>query len=171
MKNFKPMIKKAGTTAAEVGVIGGAMILTKKFLDFEVIFPNVKKENFLIAHQGGVKLLIGAAGAVMVKNVWLKLAFVGMAVEGFIREARVLTTNKEGVAFFGQIGQTNEISEEDQSLLDAARALSGASNPTTEYPTTVGSVAYNLQSVDLQDQAQTFVSGMGAAGADDFGKM
>lgn len=118
----KTKIKETGITLAEVGTLGVGMVAAKKFLDFETMFPNVDKEKFFIKHQGGVKFVAFAAAAAWVQNPWAKLFFIGLSLEGFIREARVLTTNKDGVSFFGQIGKTTgQDNAMNQAMLDAAR--------------------------------------------------
>lgn len=144
---LKYKLKEAGMTAAEVGVVAGSMILTKKFLDFNQLFKNkiasdpTFANGFIMKHQGGVRFAIGLGGAVFIKNPWIKLAFIGIALEGLITEVRTLTTDETGVAFFDKIGYAGN-STTDQQLLDMAaryNAQMGA-NPTTMYPTSVAAV-------------------------------
>lgn len=173
----KEKLKVTGITMAEVGTLAVGTVAAKKFLDFEVMFPNVDKEKFFIKHQGLVKFVAFAGAAAWVENPWAKLFLIGLSLEGFIREARVITTNKEGVSFFGQIGKATGANGNamNQAMLDAARAAGGSAlppgnpalgtNPTTQYPTFVG----QSPSVDLQNNSMTYVSGMGMAGADNFG--
>lgn len=166
MAKFKDMAKHTGMTLLEVGDVGVGMIASKKFLDFEKIFPNADKEGFFIKNQGAVKFIGGALGAAYVKNPWVKLFLFGIALEGGITAARKFTTNKEGVAFFEMIGRSNGSSSNDdaQRMLDAARSAPATmlgENPTREYPTMVAG-----PSVDLQDQATTYVSGMGMGAMD-----
>lgn len=179
--NFKSKMKATGMTLAEVGTMGAGMIAARKFLDFETLFPNADKEAWYIKYQGGVKLVIGAVAAAHIPNPWLKLLFIGVAGEGFIRTARQVTMNKEGVSFFEQIGKKRTgaaATDDDQKMLDAARAINNANgnaanvpalNPTQQYPSWVSGMAGNMPSVDLQDNAQNFVAGMGMSGVDTFG--
>jgi len=119
---FSSIAKHAGMTVAEVAVVGGSMLLTTKFLDFETLFKNqiakdpTYKDKWFIKHQGAIKLVAGATAAAYVKNPWLKLLFIGVAANGFIQEARVLTAKDDGTNFFNQIGN----SEMDRALRAAA---------------------------------------------------
>lgn len=119
---FKSIAKRGAMTVAEVAVVGGSMLLTTKFLDFETLFKDqiakdpTYKDKWFIKHQGAIKLVAGATAAAYVKNPWLKLLFIGVAANGFIQEVRVLTAKDDGTNFFNQIGN----SEMDQKLLAAA---------------------------------------------------
>lgn len=151
MAKFKDHAKVAGYTVAEVAVVGGSMLLTKKFLDFETLFKNQiaadpkYKDKFWMKHEGGIKLVAGALAASYVKNPWLKMVLIGVAVGGFIQEVRVLTTKADGSSFFDQIGQPKMGADNslDQMMKEAAdRAqqeleMSGV-NSTKMYPTAVG---------------------------------
>ena len=139
--NFKEKGKMALMTGAEIGTVGASMLLTKKFLDFNTLFKNqITKdpkyaEKWFIKHQGAVKFGAGILAAIHVQNPWLRLAFIGVAVVGFIEETRVLTTQKDGTNFFDQIGAAkNKVT--DAELYEAA--MRAGQNPTEEYPTTVG---------------------------------
>lgn len=123
--NFKSIAKRGMMTVAEVGVVGTSMLLTTKFLDFEILFKNqiakdpTYKDKWFIRHQGAIKLVAGATAAAYVKNPWLKLLFIGVAANGFIQQVRVLTTQKDGTNFFNQIGN----SEMDRKLQEAAAGV------------------------------------------------
>lgn len=126
--NWKAVAKHGAITTGEVAVMGTSMILTKKFLDARVLFAkHIEKDpafadKWYIKHQGAVKVVGGAIAATMIKNPWIRMIAIGIALEGFITEARVLTTNKEtGVSFFESIG-TADI---DAEMLQAAKAISG----------------------------------------------
>ena len=124
---FKALSKKglikAGKTMGEVAVVGGSMLMTTKFLDFETLFKDkiaadpTFKDNFFIKHQGGVKFAAGCLLAASIKNPWVKLLGIGIAGAGFIQEARVLTQSADGSNFFKQIGN----SAMDRKLLAAAQ--------------------------------------------------
>lgn len=160
-QNWKAVAKHTAVTVGEVAVLTGGIILTKKFLDFRVIFKNQiaadpkYADKFHIKHQGAIKLVGGAALACFIKNPWLRMLAIGVAIEGAITEARVLTTNSEtGVSFFDQIGAGDEddmdgLGEIDQELIDAAKQTSGtfgdrfqtsvgAQNFGDRFPTSVG---------------------------------
>lgn len=147
-KKFMDHVKIAGLTIAEVGVVGTSMLLQKKFLDFKTIFAKqIAKDpkfadNFLIKHEGLVKLVAFTLAASYIKNPWIKLALIGVAAGGFIQEVRVFTNNKDGVNFFDQIGQPiqtgAENNELDEEMMKAAEEATSGSNVTTEYYTAVG---------------------------------
>lgn len=164
--NFKEAGKHTLMTVAEIGTVGGSMILTKKFLDFNTVFKRQIEadpkyaEKFHIKHQGAIKLVGGALGASMVKNPWIKLALVGVALEGFITEARTLMTDDKGTAYFDAIGAANE--DIDQEMLAAAQLTNGMGmNPADAYPTGVSGGYMGAESVDLSNPGTTYVSGMG----------
>lgn len=166
---FKSIGKKTFMTAAEVGVIGGGMIITKKFLDARTIFAKqIEKdpsfaEKYFVKHQGAVKLIAGGAAATMVKNPWLKLVFIGVALEGFISEARTLSTNKTtGVALFESIGA--EKTDIDREMLEAARAVRGGDDMSGD-----GDISGDEDmSGEIDNFPQTAVSGKGSFG-DEYG--
>lgn len=167
---FKDLAKAGGMTAAEVAVVGVSTLATKKFLDFRMIFKNqiaknpAFENNFIIRHQGLFKFGLGVAGAIFIKNPWVRMISLGVALEGFISEARVLTTPKGGAAFFDAIGQSavqaGQMSELDRELLEAARqemtSTSGQENPANRYPTAVGAMDWP-PSVDLYNPGETYV--------------
>lgn len=118
--NFKKIGKNAGNVAMDLGAVTVGTLATAKFMNFEQLFPNMDKEKFLIKHQGGVK----AGAAFIILSMfgdkmpgWAKMLVLGVAVEGAIREVRVLTTGESGVSMFSQIGQ-NEAATDAQ--IDAA---------------------------------------------------
>lgn len=131
------VVKTAGKTGLEVAIVGGSMIATKHLLDFNKIFK--KKiaddpkfaESFVIKHQGAIRLGAGLIGAAYFKNPYLKLMFLGIAVEGFITEARQLTKDASGNSAIEQIGGAPS----DQDLLEVAAQYDnnmGGYNPTDE---------------------------------------
>lgn len=142
--------KKAGMTALEVGVVGGSMLATTKFLDFEILFKNqiekdpTYKDKWFIKHQGAIKLVAGAAAAAYIKNPWLKLVAIGVAANGFIQEVRVLTAKEDGTNFFNQIGNSL-----DEKLLQLAQST-GA--PLSQQWQTM------VAAPPLSQQHQTFVA-------------
>lgn len=123
-------------TAAEIGVVGGSMLLTQKFLDFNVIFKNQIAKNpdyvnrWWIRHQGAVKFAVGVLAAVHIDNPWLRLLAFGVAANGLVQEVRVLAV-KDGAPLFDKIGQ-NDL---DAKLLQAAKNVGGPIG--TEYKTMV----------------------------------
>lgn len=128
--NWKAVAKHTGITVGEVGVIGFSTILTAKFIDARVLFKKqieadpTYADKWYIKHQGALKLLGGAIGASMIKNPWLKMVFIGIALEGFITESVVLTKNKDtGVSFFDKIGASED--EINAEMMKAAQATNG----------------------------------------------
>lgn len=149
--NWKAVAKHTVVTVGEVGAITGGIILTKKFLDFKVLFKNQiaadpnYANKFHIKHQGAIKLVGGAALACFIKNPWIRMFAIGIAIEGAITETRTLTTNAEGVSFFDSIGAGGEDDGDtgaiDQELIEAARETSGRGGQKSfgnRFPTTVG---------------------------------
>src|SRR3990167_6028700 len=101
--NFKNIGKNAGMYGMDLGAITIGTLATAKFLNFEQLLPKMDKESFFIKHQGGVK----AAGAFIILTMfgnkmpgWGKMLILGVALEGAIREVRVLTG---GDKIFSQI--------------------------------------------------------------------
>jgi len=129
-KNWKAIAKHTGITVGEIGVMGASIILTKKFLDARILFKNAIEKDPTIAdkwyikHQGAIKIVGGAIGASMIKNPWLKMVMIGVALEGFITEAVVLSTNKStGVSFFDKIGASDE--QIDAEMIEATKGIGG----------------------------------------------
>ena len=110
MKTDKLMyvVKKAAVTGGEVAVVGASMIATKHLLDFNKIFKK-KIENdpafadkWFMKHQGLIRFGVGCTAAYFIKNPWLKLVAMGVAIEGAITEGRYLSNNT-----IEAIGQNN----------------------------------------------------------------
>ncbi len=144
--NWTAVAKHAAYTGGEVAVLTGGIILTKKFLDFKVLFKKkieqdpTYAEKFHIKHQGLIKLGVGSVAACFIKNPWLRMLAIGVAVEGAITEARLLTTDKEGVSFFDQIGADDQASI-DAEMRAAAEGMQGTGEGNdfgNRFQTTVG---------------------------------
>lgn len=173
--NFQEKAKMAGMTSLEIGVVGGSMLLSQKFLDFNVIFKNqIAKDpeytkKWFMKHQGGVKFAVGVLAAIHISNPWLRLLAFAVAANGLIQEVRVLAT-KDGAPMFDKIGT----SDFDKRLVQAAQsARTGAVGDQyqtmvagavgIEYPTQVA------RPVDLMNNNYTSVGnsvmerGMGVA--------
>lgn len=106
--DMKKVSKNLGIEAGKAAAIAGGMILSKKFLDTEVIFKNQKPDSFLRKQGGWVKAIAALAvlSSDMVKNDYAKSAIMGVGVEGLITGIRGMTVNKDtGEAFFDKIGQ------------------------------------------------------------------
>lgn len=158
---FMAHAKRTGMTVAEIGVITGSIIITKKFIDARTLFAKqieadpTYADKWYIKHQGAIKLVGGALAASYIKNPWLKMVCIGIAIEGAITEARVLTTNKStGLSFFEQIGAPTE-QELDQEMLEAAKRMNGA-NDTEDLMTERQSAV-----AGFQDNYGTMVAGYG----------
>ena len=188
LPKFKDAVKVAGMTAGEVAVLGTGMLLTKKFLDFNVLFKKQIEKNpkladaWYIKHQGIIKIAVGVLAAAYIKNPWLRLLAIGVAAEGFISEVRVISTNKDGVSFFDKIGnkpQTGQ-AELDAELLRLAQEeiknASGQENPTEMWPSAVGqqsnptemyptAVGYNMPATQLNMPGTSMVGGPVAVAA------
>jgi len=171
--NFQEKLKMAVPTAAEIAVVGGSMLLSQKFLDFNVLFKNQiaadprYAERWFIKHQGAIKFAVGVLAAVHIQNPWLRLLAFGVAANGLVQEVRVIAT-KDGQPLFDKIGQNNL----DSKLLDIARRTGAVGDQyqtmvagplSTQYPTQVA------RPVDLMNESYTSVGaafmerGMGVA--------
>jgi len=146
---FMTHVKKTGATIAEVGVVTGGALLTTKFLDFNILFKDqIAKDptfanKWYIKYQAPIKLVAGTFLASYVKNPWLKLAFIGIGVNGAIGTIRMATAKSDGTNFFNSVGQA----EFDAKLLEAARTAGDKIAPqntqvaipfSKAYPTQVG---------------------------------
>jgi len=171
--NFQEKGKMAMMTAAEIGVVGGSMLLSQKFLDFNTIFKNqiaadpTYKDKWFIKHQGAIKFAVGVLAAVHIQNPWLRLLAFGVAANGLVQEIRVLAT-KDGQPIFDAIGNRKDL---DAKLLQAAKsaAMRGtgavgdhyqtmvAAPLSQEYPTQVG------RHRDLMTTSYTNVGNSGVA--------
>lgn len=160
----KDLAKNAMTVAKPIVGVTGGVVVGQKFLDFKTLFPNMKPDNFLIKHEGMVKV-----GAVLVTlSLWknapemVKWALIGIAVQGGIKAIRQYTTNDAGVAFINAIGA----GDYNQQILDLAAQVKNATN---EFPTGVGSpqdpkVNQNVEknpAVSLNVNSSSGVAGMG----------
>ena len=173
--NFKEKAKVAGMTVAEISVLTGTIVLTKKFLDFNVLFKNkiaadpTFANKWYIKHQGAIKLVGGALAAAHVDNPWLKLLFIGVAIEGAITELRTVTTDDAGVSFFDKIGRNpaNDAAnaQADAILIDMARKSDRTAGVPQEYGSTVGyGVTTNADSIyqNVSGVPQEYGSTVGA---------
>lgn len=95
-------VKKIGKNilpeAEHIALVAGGMVASQKFLDLAKLadmLPEAAKSNkvvqTLVAHQGGVKLVIGVSIAAMSKNQMVKALCYGVAIGGLIKEIRTLT--------------------------------------------------------------------------------
>ncbi len=157
---FKSIAKKGMMTVAEVGVITGGALLTTKFLDFNTLFKDqIAKDptfadKWFVKYQAPIKLVAGATLAAYVKNPWLKLAFIGVAVNGAIGSVRLATAKADGTNFFNSVGN----SELDQRL----RQISGNNRHGVTYvasPKGQESPTYVAKPVDLMNYRYSGVGG------------
>ena len=165
---FKSIAKKGMMTVAEVGVVTAGALLTTKFLDFNTLFKDqIAKDpafvnNWYIKYQAPIKLVAGATLAAYVKNPWLKLAFVGVAVNGAIGTVRLATAKKDGTNFFQPVGNI------DQRLREYANNMNGVplsqQNPTfVATPLSQQNPTYVAKPVDLMQPYMTNVGQYNAA--------
>lgn len=162
--NFKAKAKMAAITAAEVGVMGGSMLLSQKFLSFDVIFKNqiaadpTYKDKWFIKHQGAIKFAAGVLGAIYIPNPWLKLVAVGVAINGLVQEVRVLTM-KDGEYTFDAIGNL------DKKLLNLANRVNGGRDRNNQ--TFVAGIndapTYVALPIDLMNNNYTSVGKIGVS--------
>lgn len=171
--NFQEKSKMAMMTAGEIAVVGGSMLMSQKFLDFNLLFKNqIAKDpayanKWFIKHQGAIKFSVGVIAAVHIKNPWLRLLAFGVAANGLVQEVRVLAT-KDGQPMFDKIGQ-NDL---DKKLLEAARSAGAVGDQYqtmvagplgTEYSTQVAR-PIDLMNDNYTSVGQTYMErGMGVA--------
>lgn len=167
--NFKEKGKMAVMTGLEIGVVGGSMLLSQKFLDFNVIFKNqiaadpTYVDKWYIKHQGAVKFAVGVLAAIHISNPWLRLLAFGVAANGLVQEIRVLAV-KDGQPMFDKIGA----SDFDKKLLNAANSARER-NQQTYVAGTNAAPTFVAMPIDLMNNNYTSVGatfmerGMGVA--------
>lgn len=141
MAEFMTHFKKAAWTEAEVGVIMAGGVLTARFLDDTKIFKDQFAKNpawfqgsregapFYIKWSGGIKALGALTAATYVKNPWIKLLLMGVALHGTLQQVRVITYDKTKGSFrVDQIGYRNQ-SELDTELRRLAEQHRGMNGP------------------------------------------
>ncbi len=134
-----------------IALVAGGMVASQKFLDLDKILanrdPNGQILNMVVAHQGGVKLVLGLGVAAMSKNPMVKCIAYGVAIGGLIKEVRTLTGSD--ASWIPQIGAENSLMQNaansvlggDINQLDqrSSSSVLGMDVPTT---TTVGCADY-----------------------------
>ena len=65
--NLKSAGKSVMTNGKEVGLTLGGALLSRKYLDFDMMFKNQAPDSFMRKHQGIIKFLAGTIGGGMVK--------------------------------------------------------------------------------------------------------
>lgn len=173
--NVKAIAKNAGKNSIELLALGGGVIATQKFLDFKTLFPNVDPNKVWMKHEGVVKILGAIVTLSMFEKMpsWAKALIMGVAVQGFIKEVRVLTMNAEGESFVKQIGD-GDYNQQIQDLAEEIKAagMSGE-DPTGQgysavagitdqgYSAVAGANDGRANTVMLNQNSQTGVAGMG----------
>lgn len=104
--SFEKHLKNIGWTGAEIAVTVGGGIVATKFLDDRKLFKEKFASNpswfegsregapFMIKWSGGLKAAGSIFAASYVKNPWFKLVLFGIAYQGLVQQARVLTWDK-----------------------------------------------------------------------------
>ncbi len=147
-----------------IAVTTGGALLSRKFLDFNVMFKAQPADSALRKHQGIIKLLLALGIAGNVKNDTVKQLLNGVAIEGAIQAVRAYG----GGTFFQPLGAGDEAfmagAADDflQGLIDGADESLLGPGVANQYP---ASVAGNFN--DFTANAMSAVSGM--AGEDDMG--
>lgn len=161
--DFKGMAKSAVANGKPIFLTTAGIIASQKFLDAKTFFPNVDPNKWFIKHEGAIKV----GGVLVTLALWkkcpemVKWLLIGIAIQGAIKETRVLTMSKEGKAFVDQIGageydeQINSMAEEIKKMAEAD--ISGITN--NDYSSVAGNDVN--PSVLLMENSQTGVSGMG----------
>lgn len=144
-------------TIPEVALLSGSMILSAKFLSFKELFKDKiaadpkYADKWYIKHEGAIKFLIGVGASVYISNPWLRMIAIGVAITGFIEEARAFAQG-EGPNVIPQIGKSSI----DQQLDELARRYNqSTSGVISQYSATVAGAS-------LIDQYQGTVAGVPA---------
>jgi hypothetical protein len=170
--NLKSAGKSVMTNGKEVGLTLGGALLSRKFLDFDVMMKNQPADSFMRKHQGIIKFLVGTIGAGMVKqNSMLRPILNGVALEGGIKAVRTYG----GGSFFPQLGEDSNLlgdGAQDGLLGDyeLAEILAGADDMgaddmgsvVNEYPSSVSGGG-------LTENAFSSVAGVSGVPSDDMG--
>ena len=125
--SFKTATKNISTEAADLGLMIGGAVVSKKFLDFSNLsfFKDGATKDpkgwqaKAIKYQGGIKLVGGLVARKYVKNKYLKSALTGIAFEGGLNLLRQFTQKQDGTNMIDQIGNDpgEQRSEMDQSAM------------------------------------------------------
>jgi len=107
MAQIRVKAKESVDELIKIGVIGAAMHASRKFFSFETFFPKMSPDNFLIKNEGIAKVAIAAFAIPMVKNKWLKMALLGVGLEGGLKAIRRLTM-KNGEYTLDPIGNAQQ---------------------------------------------------------------
>lgn len=158
----KGFAKNLGMAAYPIALGTGGVIASAKFLDFKTVFPNMKPDDFFIKHEGLIKV-----GAVVITLAmwqkcpsWLKYLLIGVAIQGGLKAVKQYTMNDQGKAFFDQIADKPDYSDEISAA--AEKMLNFAANTSN---TGVGKVHDAKKGADtsraLEVYSNTGVAGMG----------
>ena len=159
--NLKSAGKSVMTNGKEVGLTLGGALLSRKYLDFDMMFKNQAPDSFMRKHQGIIKFLAGTIGAGMVKgNSLLRPVLNGVALEGGIKAVRTYG----GGNFFQPLGEGDSLLGEggaagDGFLADVLEgagdeSLLGEGSVTNQYAASVSGMS------DLTQNAFNSVSGV-----------
>lgn len=162
-------IKGIGKSAMETGKVllpvTAGVIGAQKFLDAKTFFKDKDPNLWYIKHEGALKF----GGVVITLAMWkkcppmVKYLLYGVAIQGLIKEVRVLTTDTAGKTFVDQIGA----GEYDAAITQMAQDIQNAANMNGVDPITqniyssVAGIGMIDPTVSLINNAQTGVSGMG----------
>ena len=166
MSKFKGLLGKGKGIASNAMAVAKPILLTtggvvaaQKFLDFKQLFPNVKPDNFMMKHEGLIKVGGVVVTLAVWKNCpeWVKYLLMGVAIQGGIKAIKQYTMNKEGKAFIDNIGA----GKYDAEIEEAARQINAL---TTEFTTQVAGTNKRVElnpAVVLSNYSDTGVAGMG----------
>jgi hypothetical protein len=105
--DFEKRLKDIAWTGMEITVIIAGASISQKFLNDEKLFKKKYESNpewfegkrdgapFLVKWSGGIKAGVALLALQHVKNPWLKLGFMGVAFQGILQQARVLTWKED----------------------------------------------------------------------------
>ncbi len=162
---FKARVKSAMWTEAEAVAVVGGGILATKLLDDRKIFAKEFAMNplmfegarnmapFKIKWSGAIKAVGACFAATYVTNPWLKLALIGVAVQGTLQQARIMTFDQNKMQYRLQmIGDPQ--TELDQKL----KALAESQRQRLNGPEYVGEAATRYESAVAGPQATRYES-------------
>lgn len=144
MGKFEDTLKKGAWTAAEVAVVtGGAIIATHftpatKIFEKQVTADPTYIQQPLYKYWGGIKALAACGISTMVDNPWLKMGLIGVAVQGTIEQAMVLSDKVQMIG----AGDNKSLNEKLKQLAETHRnSMMGNTTQSAVAGTTQSAVA------------------------------
>lgn len=180
MATFSQHAKSAIWTEAEVVTVAAGAIISQMMLDERKIFGNEFAKHpewfagprvtapIKIKFFGGIKAAGATLASTYVTNPWIKLALMGVALQGTIEQLRVMTWKPDGTNQFPMIGnaRSQQLDEELRRLAESHR-MNGPQYNMSE-PEYIGDAGDKYRSavagLQLSDRYDTQVAGINESG-------